>query len=550
MARLEGQQVLVLPEGATRIIGRDAQRTNIMIGYAVANAIRTSLGPKGMDKMLVSELGDIVITNDGATILEEMNVEHPAAKIMVEIAKTQDEEVGDGTTTSVLVAGYLLKNAGELLDQNIHPSTITKGYRMAATKCDQLLDELANPVGLDDVETLKKIAAISMSSKGLGLGDSKEYIASLIVDAVRMIAEKRDGKYVIDTDLIKIEKKPGESVKQTMLIKGVVIDKEVVHSGMPKSVKNAKIALLDCPLEIEKTEMDARINITSPEQMDAFLQQEEKMIKEMVDKIKKSGANVVFCQKGIDDLAQHFLAKEGIMAVRRVKKSDMEKLSRATHGRIVSTLDGLSPEDLGEAGLVEERKVAGEEMIFIEECKDAKAVTIFARAGTEHVVNEVERALVDAIGAVASAIEDGSYVYGGGATEVELAQKLRDYAVEVGGREQLAIQAFADALEIVPRTLAESTGMDAIDALVNLRSKHKEKDGKTFGIDVFGSKVGDMKEIGVIEPTCVKKQAIASATEAANMILRIDDIISAKGTRKEGGNEYGEGGMSGAGGMM
>ena len=545
MTNIENQQMAMMPEGSKRILGRDAQRLNILIGYAVANTIKTTLGPKGMDKMLVSDLGDIVITNDGATILEEMNVEHPAAKIMVEIAKTQDKEVGDGTTTSVVIAGYLLKNAGDLLDQNIHASTIIKGYNLAAKKTDELLKDLSYKISINDKEKLIKIASISMDSKSIGLGESKRYLAELVVDAITAVAEEKNDHYTIDTDLIKIEKKEGGAIKDTRYIKGVVIDKEIVHTGMPKSIKDAKIALLECPLEIEKTETDAKIQITSPDQMKAFLDQEEKMLRNMVNKIKESGANTVFCQKGIDELAQHFLAKAGIAAVRRVKKSDLEKLSRATNGRIISTLDDLSEKDLGKAGKVYEEKVAGESMVFIEGCESAKAVTLFLRAGTEHVVNEVERAVVDAMGAVASAIEDGSYVTGGGSIEIELAQKLREYAIKIGGREQLAIQAFADSLEIIPKTLAESTGMDAIDTLVTLRTNHT-KGNVSDGISVYDAKIDDMEKLGVIEPTRVKKQAVSSATEAATMMLRIDDIIASKGKSTGGG---GAGGMQGMGGM-
>jgi len=542
MVRAEGGQNAI-PEGSQRVIGRDAQRINIAIGYAVASLIRTSLGPKGMDKMLVSELGDVVITNDGATILDEMNVDHPVAKIMVEVAKTQDKEVGDGTTTSVLISGYLLKNAGELLDQSIHSTTIAKGYKLAAIRANEILDEIALPVKVDDDEILKSIANVAIGSKSIGLGDAKDYIAELIVDSVKLVMVERDGGYYIDTEHIKIEKKTGESAAESKLIRGIVIDKEVVHSGMPKKIDDAKIALLECPLEIEKTETDARIEITSPEQMQSFLEQEEKMLKNMVDKIKSVGANVVFCQKGIDDLAQHYLAKNRIMAVRRVKKSDMDKLANATHARVVSSLDDLSSDDLGRAGLIEERKVAGDEMVFVEKCKDAKSVTLFLRASTEQVLDEVERAVVDAIGAVSSAIEDGKYVIGGGCTEVEVAQRLRDYATKIGGREQLAIQAFANALDVIPRTLAESAGMDAIDTLVSLRAKHKDKNNITVGVDVVNSKVDDMKKQGVIEPLRVKKQAISSATEATNMILRIDDIISAK--PKSGGMPGGPGGPGG-----
>jgi len=528
MAKLGSQQAEALPEGTTRVIGRDAQRTNIAIGYAIASIVRTTLGPKGMDKMLVSDLGDIVITNDGATILEEMNVEHPTAKIMVEIAKTQDKEVGDGTTTAVVFMGELCKEASKLLDQGIHPSIIIKGYTQAAQKAEQILDEISEKVSIDDTEKLEKIAQVSMGSKSIGVGSTKEYLAKIVVKAIKQVAEKKDGKYVIDEDLIKIEKKAGGETKDTSLIEGVLIDKEVVHSAMPKEVKNAKIALVDAALEIEKTEMDAKIEITSPEQMSMFLEQEEKMLKEMVEKIAKTGANVLFCQKGIDDMAQHYLAKHKIMAVRRVKKSDMEKLARATGARIVSTLDDLTEADLGYAGIVYEKTVAEEKMVFVEKCKDPKSVTIFVRSSTDHVVAEAERAIIDAIGAVSSSIEDGKIVTGGGSVEMELSARIKKYASEVGGREQLAISAFADALEIIPRTLAESAGMDPIDALVELRAKHQKAEGKTYGIDVFSAQTADMQKLGVIEPTKVKKQAIISAAEAARMILRIDDMISSK----------------------
>ena len=525
-----------LPEGAQRIIGRDAMRLNIAIAFAIAQIVKTTLGPKGMDKMLVTDLGDIVITNDGATILEEMNVEHPTAKLMVEIAKTQDKEVGDGTTTSVVIAGYLLRNAGQLLDKNIHPTTIVRGFELAENKATELLDKMAEKISLEDRDTLIKIAKVSMGSKGIGSEEEKEKIAEIVVDAITKVVEEKDGKYVIDTELIKLEKKEGGEVMDTSLVNGVVIDKEVVHSGMPKRVENAKIALIDSPLEIEKTETDAKIEITSPDQLEAFLKKEEEMLKNMVEKIKKVGANVVFVQKGIDDLAQHYLAKAGILAVRRVKKSDMEKLSKATGARIATSLDDLTEKDLGEAGLVEERKIAGENMVFVENCKDPKSVSIFIRGGTEHVVSEVERAIKDALGSVASALEDGKYVTGGGSIEMALALKLKDYAKEVGGREQLAVEAFAEALESIPTTLAENAGMDAIDTLVELRNRHA-KGENSYGVDVSKGKVGDMKKLGVLEPAKVKKQAIASATETARLILRIDDIISAKGTSKKNENE-------------
>jgi thermosome len=544
MGKMDGQQVMVMPEGSNRVLGRDAQRTNIAVAYAVANIIRTTLGPKGMDKMLVSELGDIVITNDGATILEEMNVEHPAAKIMVEIAKTQDKEVGDGTTTAVMLSGMLLKKAGDLLDQDIHASTIVKGYDLAAKKSGEILSKLATKVDVKDTATLEKIASIAMGSKSIGVGASKDRLAKLVVQAVTQVVEKRGDTYVVDDELIKIEKKSGGDINDTALISGVLVDKEIVHQSMPKNIKNAKVALIDCALEIEKTEIDAKIEITSPDQMQAFLAQEEKMLKDMVEKISATGANVVFCQKGIDDVAQHYLNKKGISAVRRVKKSDMEKLQRATGAKVATTLDDLSAKDLGFAGDVNEKSISGEKMVFVENCKDAKSVTIFIRASTEHVVSEGERALVDAIGAVSSAVEDGRYVTGGGSTELELSIQLGKYATEIGGREQLAIQAFAEALETVPRTLAENAGMDAIDALVSLRAKHKKEDGLHFGVDVYAGNTADMKGLGVYEPLKVKTQAIASAYEAAKMLLRIDDMIASKG--KSGGMPPGgPGGMPG-----
>jgi len=545
--QMNGEQMYVLPEGAQRILGRDAMRVNIAIGYAVANIVKTTLGPKGMDKMLVSDLGDIVITNDGATILEEMNVDHPAAKLMVEIAKTQDKEVGDGTTTSVVIAGNLFKKAGDLLDQNIHPTVIIKGYELAAHKAEEMLRAISMKVTPKDTDILNKIALVAMGSKGIGSDAEKKKISELVVNAVSMVAEEKNGKFVIDNDLIKLEKKAGGEVMDTDLIRGVLVDKEVVHQGMPKTVKDAKIALIDAALEIEKTEVDARIEITSPEQMESFLKQEEKMLKEMVEKIEKSGAQVVFCQKGIDDVAQHYLAKKGITAIRRVKKSDMEKLARATGAKIASSLADLKDTDLGSAGQVEERKVAGEAMVFVERCKDPKAVTILVRGGTDHVVSEVERAIVDARGAVGAALADGTYVIGGGSVEMELSKGLMDYAIEIGGREQLAIQAFAESLESIPRTLAENAGMDPIDTLVALRTKHKKGDGIAFGVDVHAGKVDDLKVKGIFEPSRVKKQAISSATETARLVLRIDDIISSRG--KSGGGMP-PGGMPGGMGEM
>ncbi len=532
----------VMPEGSNRIIGRDAMRINIAIGYAVANIIKTTLGPKGMDKMLVSELGDIVITNDGATILEEMNVDHPAAKLMVEIAKTQDKEVGDGTTTSVVLAGNLLKKAGDLLDQSIHPTTIIKGYELAAIKAEELLSALGKDVTPEDKEILLKIALISMGSKGIGSDQEKKKISELVVDAISKVAEKKDGSIYVDTDFIKIEKKAGGDVMDTELINGVLIDKEIVNAGMPKSLKDGKVALIDSAFEIEKTETDAKIEITSPDQLEAFLKQEEKMLKDMVAQVKASGATAVFCQKGIDDLAQHHLAKEGILAVRRVKKSDMEKLARATGAKVVSSISELADSDLGSAGRIEEKKVSGEAMVFVRDCSDPKSVTIFVRGGTDHVVSEVERAIRDSLGAVASTVEVGKYVTGGGSIEMALSSAINEYAIEIGGREQLAIQAFAESLESIPRTLAENAGMDSIDALVSLRNKHKDGKGEGFGVNVLKGEISDMTELGVFEPAKVKTQALSSATETTRLILRIDDIIASKG---------GKGGMppGGPGGM-
>ena len=540
-SQLGGTPVLILKEGTTRTRGRDAQRTNIMVARVIAEAVKSTLGPKGMDKMLVDTIGDVVVTNDGATILKEMDVEHPTAKMMVEVAKTQENEVGDGTTTAVVLAGELLKNAEELLDQDVHPTIIANGYRMAAEKAQEILQEIAEDIDVEDDAFLKKIAMTAMTGKGAEL--AKEYLAELVVKAVRAVAEKENGKYIIDTDDIKLEKKEGGAVEDTELINGIVIDKERVHPGMPRKVKDAKIALINAPLEIEKTEFDAEIRITDPNQLKAFIDEEERMLREMVEKIKSSGANVLFCQKGIDDLAQHYLAKEGIFAVRRVKKSDMEKLAKATGATIVTNIDDLGEKDLGYAGIVEEVKIGDDEMVFVRECKDPKSVTILIRGGTEHIVDEVERALEDCLGVVPAAIRDGKVLAGGGAPEIELALRLRDYAKTVGGREQLAIEAFADALEVIPRALAENAGLDPIDMVVALRAKHeKEKNGHRFGLDVYEGEVKDMLAEGIVEPLSVKSQAIDSASEVAVMILRIDDVIAASGETKKGEGETGAGG--------
>ncbi len=520
MGNLGGQPVLILPEGALRNTGRDAQKNNIAAAKAVADAVRSTLGPKGMDKMLVDSIGDIVITNDGVTILEEMEIEHPAAKMMVEVAKTQNEEVGDGTTTAVIIAGQLLKEAETLLDQEIHPTVITKGYKLAKDEALKILEELAKPITIGNTEELKKIALTSMSGKSLEKSSPK--LAELVVQAIQTVAE--NGK--VDIANIKREKKHGGSVEDSELIRGLVIDKEVVHPAMPKKVTEARIALIDAALEVKETETDAQIRITSPDQMQAFIEQEQRMLKDMVEKVVRSGATVVFLQKGIDDVVQHYLAKKGILAARRVKKSDMEMLAKATGGRIVSNLDDLSPSDLGYAKLVEEKKIGGEQMTFIRDCKDPKSVTILVRGSTEHVVDEVDRSVEDAIGALGSAIELGKFVPGAGAPEAEVAKRLRKFAEKFSGREQLAIQAFANALEVVPRSLAENGGLDPIDTLVELRASH-EKGNITYGIDMNEKKISDALAMGVVEPLKVKTQAIKSASEAAEMILRIDDVISA-----------------------
>ncbi|MCD6530315.1 TCP-1/cpn60 chaperonin family protein [Candidatus Bathyarchaeota archaeon] len=531
LAPQSGQPILILKEGTSRRRGRDARANNIMAARIIAELVKSTLGPRGMDKMLVDSLGDITITNDGAAILDEIEVEHPAAKMMVEVAKTQDDMVGDGTTTAVVLAGELLNKAEDLLDQNIHPTIIVSGYRKAVEKALEVLKKIGMPVDLEDRETLKKIALTSMGSKAVKA--AYDHLAEIAIDAVKQIVEERGGKKVADIDNIQIMKKEGKSLFDTELVKGIILDKEVVHPGMPKRVEDAKIALLNCPLEIEKTEFDAEIRIRDPTQVKAFLDQETRMLKEMVDKIKSVGANVVICQKGIDDMAQHFLAKEGILAVRRAKESDMEKLAKATGGRIVNNIDDLTPEDLGEAGLVEERKIGDDKMVFIQECKNPRSVSILIRGGLERMVDEAERAMKDALSVIRDVVEEPKVVAGGGAVEAEVAKELREYATTVGGREQLAIEAFADSIEIVPKALAENAGHDPIDIIVDLRASHEKEDGKTMGVNVYTGKVVDMFELGVLEPVKVKEQAIKSAAEAASMILRIDDVIAASKSKEE-----------------
>ena len=523
VAELAGQPVLILKEGTSRTRGHEAQHANVVAARVIAESVRSSLGPKGMDKMLVDSFGDVTITSDGATILKEMEVQHPAAKMMVEIAKTQDSEVGDGTTSVVVLAGDLLTKAEELIDKDVHPTLIIEGYRRATEEALNVLDKIAIDVDPKDKDVLRKIAITSMASKLVS--ENKEELADLAVDAILQVSREENGKYKADLDDILVVKKAGESLSDTKLVQGVVVDKEVVHPGMPKRVDEAKIALLDCPLEIEKTEFDAKLNIEHPDQMKAFLDQEETMLRDMVKKITGVGANVLICQKGIDDMAQHFLARSGVLAVRRVKKSDMEKLAKATGGRVVTNLDDLSEKDLGYAKLVEERKIADDKMCFVEGCKNPKAVTILIRGGTERIVDEAERSVHDALCVVRDVVQEPKILAGGGAPESELAGALRKFSEKISGREQLAIQKFAEALEGIPTALAENSGSDTIDTIVALRSRH-EKGEIWAGLDPISGKVKDMKKLSVYEPLSVKKQVIRSASEAASMILRIDDIIA------------------------
>jgi thermosome len=479
-----------------------------------------------MDKMLVDSLGDVVITNDGVTILKEMDIESPAAKMMVEVAKTVDSEAGDGTTTSVVLGGELLKKAEELLEQELHPAVIALGYQLAAEKAREVLNEIAIEIAADDEEELKRVAQTAITGKSAEA--SREFLADIAIKAVRAVAEEiSKGKKVVDVDNINVEKKVGGRLGETELVQGIALDKEVVHPGMPRKIKNAKIALINASLEVKKTETSAEVRIRSSDQLKSFLAEEERMMKRLAERIKESGANVVVCQKGIDELVQHYLAKEGIIAVRRAKKSDMEKLEKATGGNIVSTVEDLAKSDLGYAGLVEERKISGEKMLFIEQCKNPHAVSIVIRGGTEHVVDEVERSLHDTLRVLGSIIEDGKAVTGGGAVETELALRLRDYSASLKGREQLAVEKFAEATEIIPRTLAENSGLDPIDKLVALKAAH-ERGEKNAGLNVYTGKIVDMWQQGVIEPLRTKRQAVQSAAEAAIMILKIDDVIASK----------------------
>jgi thermosome len=533
MASMGGRPVYILKEDTQRSKGRDARKANIMAAQIMAEILKTTLGPRGMDKMLIDSLGDITITSDGAKVLEEMDVQHPAAKMMIEVAKTQDKEVGDGTTTAVVLAGELLKKAEELLEQGIHPSLIVSGYGKAADKAISVLEKVALLVDMEDRETLLNLANTSMRSKSVA--SAREHLSNIVVDAIKQIVEKRDGTILADVDNVQIVKKEGKSLEETELIRGIIVDKEVIHDAMPKKIKNAKIALVNVPLEIEKTEIDAEIRIKTPESIKAFLDQESEMLKKMVDRVVASGANVLLAQKGIDDMAQHFLSKAGVMAARRVKESDMEKLAKATGGRMVNNLADLKPSDLGHCGLVEERKIGNDKMIFVEDCKNPQAVAIFVRAGLERMLDEAERTLNDALYVVSDVAENPKMVPGGGAIEMEVAREVRSYARQVGGREQLAIEAFADTLEVIPKTLAENAGLDMLDTMVAMKAAHEKKGGSAMGVNVFEGGVADMLEKGVVEPMVVKLQAVKSGVEVASMILRIDDVVAAKSGGAGGG---------------
>ncbi len=545
--------ILVLKEGTTRERGKGAQYNNIQAALAISDAVRSTLGPKGMDKMLVDSMGDVTITNDGVTILKEVDVEHPAAKMIVEVAKTQDNECGDGTTTAVVLAGELLKKAEALLDSNVHPTVIANGYRMAATEAKVVLDRDAFTIkDLKDRKLFKKIALTSMASKTIG---GMEYLAALAVDAVLSVVDEVGDRIEADIDNIQIVKKQGGALRDTELIKGIIVDKEAANSGMPKYIEKPKIALVNQALEIKKTEVDAKIEIDDPFALKSFLDQEEATLKGMVEDLKAVGVTAVFCQKGIDDMVQHYMAKNNMFAIARVKKSDLEKLSKATGAKIINNLKEISKKDLGYAGAIEERKFAKDSLTFVTGCRNPMAVSILIRGGTEHVVAEADRALHDALSVVADVVIDGKYITGGGASAMEIARHLKSYASSVGGREQMAIDAFAKAVEIVPKSLAENAGYDPINTLIDLRSAHSKK-RKTAGINLQTGKVGDMVKLNVLEPLRVGTQAIDSATDVAIMILRIDDVIASKGISNEemamaaAAAQGGGGGMGGMPGMM
>jgi len=539
-----GQPIIILREGTERERGRDARRNNIMAAQVVANAVKTSLGPRGMDKMLVDSFGDVTITNDGATMLQEMDVQHPAAKMMVEISKTQDDEVGDGTTSVVVIAGELLGKAVELMDKKVHPTVIIDGYRDAQEKAMEILEDIAISVDPLDKKMLAKVATTSMASKLIS--GSRDYIAGLAIEAVLQIAEEADGGYEVDLDMIKLEKKPGGAVTDTTLIRGLLVDKEVIHEGMPKRVKDATIGLINAAMEIEKTEFDAKIQIETPEEMQAYLDREEEMLREMVQKVKEAGVTVLLSQKGIDDMIQHFLAREGILAARRLKKSDMEALAKATGAKVVSSIDELAAEDTGYAENVEERKIGDDKMLFVEGCRNPKAVSILIRGGTERVVDEAERSLHDALCVIRDVVEDPKVVAGGGAPESEGARRLRKHAETVTGRERLAVTKYADAIEGIPVTLAENSGMDPIDALSEMQARHTK--GELWaGVNGLEGVISDMAKLDVYEPLAVKIQALKSATESSTMLLKIDDIIAAAKMSAPPGPPGG--GMGGMGGM-
>ncbi|BDC19280.1 thermosome subunit beta [Acidianus sp. HS-5] len=529
----EGIPVIILKEGSSRTYGKEAVRLNIAAVKAVEEALKSTYGPRGMDKMLVDSLGDITITNDGATILDKMDLQHPAAKLLVQIAKGQDEETADGTKTAVILAGELVKKAEDLLYKDIHPTIIISGYKKAEEVALKTIQEIAQPVSINDTDLLKKVAITSLSSKSVA--GAREYLADIVVKAVTQVSELRGDKWYVDLDNIQIVKKAGGGINDTQLVYGIIVDKEVVHPGMPKRIENAKIALLDASLEAEKPELDAEIRINDPSQMQKFLEEEDNLLKEKVDKIVATGANVVICQKGIDEVAQSYLAKKGILAVRRAKKSDLEKLARATGGRVVSNIDELSSQDLGYAALVEERKVGEDKMVFVEGAKNPKAISILIRGGLERVVDETERALRDALGTVADVIKDGRAVAGGGAIEIEIAKALRKYAPQVGGKEQLAIESYASALESLVMILIENAGFDPIDLLMKLRSAHENENNKWIGVDLYAGQPVDMWQKGVIDPALVKMNAIKAATEAVTLILRIDDLVAAG--KKSAGSE-------------
>ncbi len=537
LATVGGKPVLILKEGTTRTRGEEARRINIMAARAISDAVKTTLGPKGMDKMIVDTLGDITVSNDGATILQEMEVAHPAAKLMVNLAKAQDKEVGDGTTTSVVLAGELLAEAENLLQKDIHPTIIIDGYEKALKFIEEEIEKLAIEVNPDDEEWLKKVAETAMSSKLISA--EKRKLAEIAVKAVKAVEEKKGDKRIVDIDNVKIVKKKGGSLSDVQFVRGVVLDKEVVHRDMPKIVKDAKIAILNLSLEIKKPEIDIEVQISSPQELREFIDQETRILKEKVEKIAATGANVVFCQKGIDEVAQHFLAKHGILAVRRVSEKDIQRIERATGGKVVNNLDDLTEAELGYAGIVEERKVGDDRMIFIEECKNPKAVTILIRAGADTILDEAERGLKDALYVVRNVVEDGKVFYGGGSIQAELALRLKDYAHTVKGKEQLAMEAFADALESIPRILAENSGMDSVDALVEIRNAHKAGN-VSIGVDALNSKVGDMKELGVVDTYRGVKNAIAAATETAVLVIKTDDIIAAKPYEEKGKGKGGE----------